>query len=47
MTKKRIIGLLLWSAGLILYFVLESDAASLISGFLIASSIFFLTTKAT
>ncbi|WP_157487201.1 hypothetical protein [Gelidibacter algens] len=47
MTKKRIIGLVLWCSGIALYFALENDAASLISGFLVASSIFFLTAKAT
>lgn len=39
MNKKRIIGLILWGAGIILYFVLEGDVATVISGVLVAVSI--------
>lgn len=39
MNKKRIIGLVLWFSGTILYFFLKDDVATLISALLIASSI--------
>ena len=43
MHKKRIIGLVLWFSGTILYFFLKDDLAALISALLIAISIPLLT----
>lgn len=39
MTKKKIIGLVLWFSGTFLYFFLKDDVAALISALLIAASI--------